>query len=58
MIVCICNGLRDTDVKSICDSCSSKDEFTECLKKRMKKESCHSCYCHLIEGFKKEKVNE
>jgi bacterioferritin-associated ferredoxin len=51
MIVCICNGLKDKDIKDICDSCKTKQEFAECLKVKMNKKSCLTCYCDLIKSF-------
>ena len=51
MIVCICNGLKERDIQDICDSCKTKQEFTECLKLKMSKKSCHTCYCDLIQSF-------
>jgi len=58
MIVCICNGLRDKDIKNICDSCTSKDEFTECLNLKLRSESCLTCYRNLVENYEKKKTNE
>jgi bacterioferritin-associated ferredoxin len=58
MIVCICNGLKEKDIKDICDSCKTKEEFTECLKMKMNKKSCHTCYSNLIDSFEKENKNE
>ena len=58
MIVCICNGLKDKDIQDICDSCKTKEEFAECLKMKMNRKSCHSCYSSIIENFKREKMNE
>ena len=58
MIVCICNGLRDKDIKDICDTCRTKQEFAECLKMKMGEKSCRTCYFNLIDGFRKEKMNE
>ena len=58
MIVCICNGLRDKDIKDICDSCKTRQEFKECIKMKMNNKSCHTCYHNLIESFEKEKLNE
>jgi bacterioferritin-associated ferredoxin len=54
MIVCICNGLRDEDIKEICDSCENKEEFTNCINAKMKERSCRSCYCELIDSFETE----
>lgn len=51
MIVCICNGLKEKDIQDICDTCKSKEEFTECLKAKMSSKSCHTCYCELIKSF-------
>ena len=56
MIVCICNGLKDKDIEDICDSCKTRQEFTDCIKKRMSRKSCHSCYHQLIQSF--ENKNE
>lgn len=54
MIVCICNGLNDRDIKEICDSCESKEEFTNCINAKMKERSCRSCYCELVKSFDNE----
>ena len=55
VIVCICNGLRDEDIKNMCDSCETKKEFADCVKKKMCERSCLTCYGQLIEHFQKEK---
>ena len=54
VIVCICNGLNDRDIKEICDSCETKEEFTECINNKMKERSCRSCYCQLVDSFRNE----
>ena len=58
MIVCVCNGLNDQDIKKICDSCKTKQEFTSCMKQKMSERSCLTCYQQLVESFVKEKVND
>jgi len=55
VIVCICNGLSDRDVKEICNNCQTKRHFTECMKVKMAERSCLTCYAKLIESFEKEK---
>ena len=58
LIVCICNGLKDKDIQDICDTCKTKQEFTECLRMKMNKEkSCHTCYCDLIKSFEGKSEN-
>jgi bacterioferritin-associated ferredoxin len=58
MIVCICNGLNDADVKKICDSCRTKEEFEECVQKKMCERSCRTCYTELIHSFEKSSNEE
>jgi bacterioferritin-associated ferredoxin len=55
MIVCICNGLNDRDIKDICNSCKTKQEFTDCMKQKMSERSCRTCYHQLVESFEREK---
>ena len=54
MIVCICNGLNDKDIDEICKSCKTKEDFRDCINSKMKERSCRSCYCQLVESFKKK----
>ena len=56
MIVCICNRLNDKDIERLCDSCENKHEFAECVREKMSKRSCLSCYAELIQSF--ENKNE
>jgi len=58
MIVCICNGLKDKDIKDICDSCETKQEFEKCIGAKMRSKSCRSCYQSLINSFDRKEMNE
>ena len=58
MIACICNGLKTSDIKDICDSCQTEEEFTECLNLKLRSKSCLTCYRNLVESYEKKKTNE
>jgi len=58
VIICICNGLNDKDIKKICDSCESRQEFEECVQRKMCERSCRSCYKELIHSFEKNANEE
>ena len=58
VIMCICNGLNDEDIKKICDSCQTKEEFEDCVQKKMCERSCHTCYTELVHSFEKNANEE
>ena len=55
MIVCICNRNTEKDIQKLCEQCSSKEEYVECVKKKYKPGSCMTCYAQILSKYKEEK---
>ena len=55
MIVCICNRNTEKDIQKLCEQCSSKEEYVECVKKKYKPGSCMTCYAQILSKYEEEK---
>ena len=53
MYACVCNAIREKDIRAIRERSNTKEEFVTELKKLFPESSCMICYTDVIEMYGK-----